>query len=87
VNTYDAMMLSQLCSCDTLGDSGHFTEYLSARTCLGSDTRDNSATMRVEWDTLRQLIRGTRVVVGFAVGPSMGSGHSTCSAEAGCRGS
>jgi hypothetical protein len=25
--------------------------------------------------------------VGFAVGPSMGSGHSTCSAEAGCRGS
>jgi hypothetical protein len=26
-------------------------------------------------------------VVGFAVGPSMGSGHSTCSAEASCRGS
>jgi hypothetical protein len=32
-------------------------------------------------------IRGTRGVVGFAVGSSMGSGHSTCSAEAGCRGS
>jgi hypothetical protein len=27
------------------------------------------------------------VVVGFAVGLSMGSGHSTCSVEAGCRGS
>jgi hypothetical protein len=36
---------------------------------------------------LSGLIRGTRGVVGFVVGPSMGSGHSTCSAEAGCRGS
>jgi hypothetical protein len=87
VNTYDTMMLSQLCFCDTLGDLGHFSEYLSVRTYLGSDTQDNSATMRVEWDALSRLIRGTRGVVGFTVGPSMGFGHSTCSAEAGCRGS
>jgi hypothetical protein len=26
-------------------------------------------------------------VVGFTIGSSMGSGHSTCSTEAGCRGS
>jgi hypothetical protein len=32
-------------------------------------------------------VRAINGVVGFAVGPSMGSGHSTCSAEAGCRGS
>jgi hypothetical protein len=37
VNIYDTMMLSRWCSCDTLGDSGHFPEYLSVRTCLGSD--------------------------------------------------
>jgi hypothetical protein len=43
--------------------------------------------MRVEWDALSWLIRGTKGVVGFTVGPSMGSRHSTCSAEAGCRGS
>jgi hypothetical protein len=41
--------------------------------------------MRVVWDALSWLIRGTWGVVGFVVGPSMGSGHSTCSAEAGCR--
>jgi hypothetical protein len=34
---YDTMMLSWGCSYDTLGDSGHFPEYLSVRTCLGSD--------------------------------------------------
>jgi hypothetical protein len=33
------------------------------------------------------IIRGTRGVVGFALGPSMGSGYITCSAEVGCRGS
>jgi hypothetical protein len=27
-----------------------FPEYLSVRTYLGVTTRDNSATMRVEWD-------------------------------------
>jgi hypothetical protein len=32
--------------------------------------------MRVEWDALSLLIRGTRGVVGFVVGPSMGFGHS-----------
>jgi hypothetical protein len=34
---YDMMMLSWWWSCDTLGDSCHFPEYLSVRTCLGSD--------------------------------------------------
>jgi hypothetical protein len=30
--------------------------------------------MRVEWDSFSWLIRGTRGVVGFTVGPSMGPG-------------
>jgi len=50
-------------------------------------TRENSATTRGEWDALSQLIRGTRGVACIAVVPSMGSRHSTCSAEARCRGS
>jgi hypothetical protein len=37
VNIYDTMMLSRWWSCDILGDSGHFPEYLSVRTCSGSD--------------------------------------------------
>jgi hypothetical protein len=39
VNIYDMILLSWLCcwSCDTLGDSGHFPEYLSVRTCSWSD--------------------------------------------------
>jgi hypothetical protein len=41
----------------------------------------------VVWDALSWLIRGTRGVVCFAVVPSMGSGHSTSSVEARCRGS
>jgi hypothetical protein len=36
----------------TLGGLRLFPEYLSIRTYLGSDNRDNSATMRVEWDAL-----------------------------------
>jgi hypothetical protein len=84
---YDTMKLSRWGSCDSFRELRLFPEYLSVRTCLGVTTRDNSATMRVEWDALSWLIRGTIGVVGFAVGPSMGSGHSTCSAEAGCRGS
>jgi hypothetical protein len=50
-------------------------------------TQENSTTMRVVWDALSWLIRGTWGVVGFVVVPSMGSRHSTCSAEAGCQGS
>jgi hypothetical protein len=50
-------------------------------------TWENSATMRVVWDTLSWLIRGTWGVVCFTVMPSVGSGHSTFSAEARCRGS
>jgi hypothetical protein len=84
---YDTMMLSRWGSCDYLRGLRLFPKYLSVRTCLGVTTRDNSATIRVEWDALIWLIRGTRGVVGFVVGPSMGSGHSTCSAEAGYRGS
>jgi hypothetical protein len=61
-----------------------FPEYLSVRTCSLSDYQDNSATMRVEWDALSWLIRGTWGVVGFTIGPSMGSRHSTCSTETGC---
>jgi hypothetical protein len=38
-------------------------------------------------DALSWLIRGTSGVVCFVVVPSMGSGHSTCSVEARCRGS
>jgi hypothetical protein len=34
---YDTMMLSWRWYCDTLGDSGHFPEYLSVRTCSWSD--------------------------------------------------
>jgi hypothetical protein len=64
-----------------------FLEYLSVRTSSLRDHRDNSTTMRVEWDALSWIIRGTWGVVGFTVVPSMGSGHSACSAEAGCRGS
>jgi hypothetical protein len=37
VNIYDTMMLSRYWSCDTLGDSGCFPEYLSVRTCSLSD--------------------------------------------------
>jgi hypothetical protein len=84
---YDTMMLSWWDPCDYFRGLRLFPEYLSVRTCLGSDNPDNSATMRVEWDALSWFIRGTRRVVGFAIGPSMGSGHNTCSAEAGCRGS
>jgi hypothetical protein len=83
---YDTMMLSRWGSCEYFRGLRLFPEYLSIRTCLGEwQTRDNSATMRVEWDALSWLIRGTRGVLGFTVGPSVGSGHSTCSAEAGCR--
>jgi hypothetical protein len=39
VNIYDTILLSWLCwrSCDTLGGSGLFPEYLSVRTCSWSD--------------------------------------------------
>jgi hypothetical protein len=37
VNIYDMMMLSRWWSCDNLGDSGHFPEYLSVRTYSWSD--------------------------------------------------
>jgi hypothetical protein len=66
---------------------GLFPEYLSVRTVCWETARDNITTMRVEWYTLSWIIRGTWGVVGFVVAPSMGSGHSTCSTEAGCRGS
>jgi hypothetical protein len=49
-----------------------FPEYLSVRTCVLSDHRDNSATIWVEWDALSWIIRWTWGVVGFAGGPSMG---------------
>jgi hypothetical protein len=84
---YDTMMLYRWGPCDYFRGLRLFPECLFVRTCLGVTTWDNSATMRVEWDALSWLIRGTRGVVGFVVGPSMGSGHSTCSAKAGCRGS
>jgi hypothetical protein len=37
VNIYDMMTLFWWWSCDNLGDSGHFPEYLSVRTCSLSD--------------------------------------------------
>jgi hypothetical protein len=43
--------------------------------------------MRVVCDALSWLIRETWGVVGFTVMSSMGFGHSTCSTEAGYRGS
>jgi hypothetical protein len=46
VNIYDTMMLSRWCSCDTLGDSGHFPEYLSVRTYLGSGCDGTSQVIR-----------------------------------------
>jgi hypothetical protein len=84
---YDTMMLSRWCSCDNLGDSDCFLSTSPWWPIWGVAARDNSATMRVEWDALSWLIRGTRGVVGFAVGLSMESRHSTCSVEVGCRGS
>jgi hypothetical protein len=69
---YDTMMLSRWYSCDTLGDSGCFLSTSLWGPIWGVTTRDNSATTRVEWDALSWLIRGTRGVVGFAVGSSMG---------------
>jgi hypothetical protein len=50
-------------------------------------TQENSTTMRVVWDALSWLFKGTWGVLCFTVVPSMGSRHNTCSAEAGCRGS
>jgi hypothetical protein len=50
-------------------------------------TRENSTTMRMVWDALSWLIRGTWGVVSFVVVPSMGFRHSICSTEAGCWGS
>jgi hypothetical protein len=64
-----------------------FSEYVFVRTCSLRDHPNNSTTMRMEWDALRWLIRGIWGVVGFAIRLSMGSGHNTCSTEAGCRGS
>jgi hypothetical protein len=64
-----------------------FPEYLSVRTCSLRDHPGKQCNMRVVWDALSWLIRGIWGVVGFTVVPSMVSGHSTCSAEAGCRGS
>ena len=49
---YDTMMLSRWGPCDYFRGLRLFPEYLSVRTCLGVTTRDDSATMRVEWDAL-----------------------------------
>jgi hypothetical protein len=64
-----------------------FPEYLSVRTCSLDDHPRKHYNHGVVWDALSWLIIGTWGVVGFAVVPSMGSGHSTCSVEAGCQGS
>jgi hypothetical protein len=68
-------------------DSGCFPSTSPYGPVRWMTTRENSTTKRVVWDTLSWLIRGTWGVVGFAVVPSMGFEHSTCSAETGCRGS
>jgi hypothetical protein len=88
-NIYDTMILFWYWgwTCDTLGGSGYFPSTSLYGPVRWETTRDNSTTMRVECDALSWSIRGTWGVVGFAVVPSMGSGHSTCSAEAGCLGS
>jgi hypothetical protein len=93
----DMMMIQKTKLVKWLCASTWLFEDLRTRTSVGGPntlggsvivtTRDNSSTMRVEWDALSWLIRGTRGVVGFVVGPWMGFGHSTFSAEAGCRGS
>jgi hypothetical protein len=72
---------------DTLGDSSYFPSTSPQGPVRWMTTQENSTTMWVVWDTLSWLIRGTWGVVGFAVVPSMGSGHSTCSTEARCWGS
>jgi hypothetical protein len=38
-----------------------FSECLSVRTCRWMTARENTATMRVEWDALSLIIRGTGV--------------------------
>jgi hypothetical protein len=62
-----------------------FPEYLSVRTCSLDDHPRKQYNHDGGWDTLSWLIRGTWGVVGFAVVPSIGSGHSTCSAKAVCQ--
>jgi hypothetical protein len=64
-----------------------FPEYLSVRTYSLHDHPGKQYNHEGGMGRLSWLIRGTWGVVGFAVVPSMGSGHNTCSAEAGCRGS
>jgi hypothetical protein len=88
VYIYDMLMISWLRwgTCGTLGDSCWFPSTSSQGPIRWMTTRENSTTMMVVWDTFSWLIKGTWVVVSFAVVPSMGSGHSTCSTEAGCRG-
>jgi hypothetical protein len=86
---YDTMMLLWIWwwTYDTKGDSGCFPSTSPQGHVRWMTTRESSTTIRVVWYALSWLIRGTWGIVGFVVMPSMESGHSTCSAEAGCRGS
>jgi hypothetical protein len=64
-----------LWACDTKGGSSYFSSTSPWGPVCWMTIRENSAAMRVAWDALSWLIRGTWGVVCFAVMSSMGFGQ------------